>query len=215
MHKSLNNYHMKKSIPLFLACGTLVSFAFVKPIPKTTKQINVVIDAGHGGTDFGATSSSGTEKLIVEQITKKIKSLNKNENVIVHLTRNEDKNLSLSYRATIINTIKPDLVLSLHVNKSANVAKSGMEFYVANESVACEKSAVIANALCTKFMQNNNLPSSAVKKAPFFILKKSVVPAIVVELGYLSNLTDRAYLMNEKEQDKIAATILSFVSELK
>ena len=215
MHKSLNNYHMKKSIPLFLACGTLVSFAFVKPIPKTTKQINVVIDAGHGGTDFGATSSSGTEKLIVEQITKKIKSLNKNENVIVHLTRNEDKNLSLSYRATIINTIKPDLVLSLHVNKSANVAKSGMEFYVANESVACEKSAVIANALCTKFMQNNNLPSSAVKKAPFFILKKSVVPAIVVELGYLSNLTDRAYLMNEKEQDKIASTILSFVSELK
>lgn len=215
MHKSLNNYHMKKSIPLFLACATLVSFAFVKPITKTTKQINVVTDAGHGGTDFGATSSSGIEKLIVEQITKKIKFLNKNENVIVHLTRNEDKNLSLSDRAAIINTIRPDLVLSLHVNKSTNVAKSGMEFYVANESVAYEKSAEIANALRTKFKQNNSLPSSEVKKAPFFILKKSVVPAIVVELGYLSNLTDRAYLMNEKEQDKIASTILSFVSELK
>ncbi len=215
MYKSFNNYHMNKSIPLFLACATLVSFAFVKPITKTTKQINVVIDAGHGGTDFGATSSSGSEKLIVEQITKKIKFLNKNENVIVHLTRNEDKNLSLSDRAVIINTIKPDLVLSLHVNKSANVAKSGIEFYVANESVAYEKSTVIANALRTKFMQSNSLPSSEVKKAPFFILKKSVVPAIVVELGYLSNLTDRAYLMDEKEQNKIASTILSFISELK
>ena len=206
---------MNKSIPLFLACATLVSFAFVKPITKTTKQINVVIDAGHGGTDFGATSSSGTEKLIVEQITTKIKFFNKNENVIVHLTRNEDKYISLSDRTAIINNIKPDLVLSLHVNQSANLAKSGMEFYVANESVASEKSAVIANALRTKFSQNNTLKSSEVKKAPFFILKKSVVPAIVIELGYLSNLTDRAHLMDEKEQDKIASTILSFVSELK
>lgn len=206
---------MRKSIPSFLACATLVSFAFVKPIPKKTPQINIVIDAGHGGTDFGATSSSGTEKLIVEQITNKIKFLNKNENVVIHLTRNEDKYLSLSDRAAIINTIKPDLVLSLHVNQSANVAKSGMEFYVANESVVSEKSVLIANALRTKFMQNNTLPSSEVKKAPFFILKKSTAPAIVVELGYLSNLSDRAYLMDDKEQDKIAATIISFVSELK
>jgi N-acetylmuramoyl-L-alanine amidase len=206
---------MRKSIPLFLACATLVSFAFVKPISKKTPQINIVIDAGHGGTDFGATSSSGTEKLIVEQITNKIKFLNKNENVVIHLTRNEDKYLSLSDRAAIINTIKPDLVLSLHVNQSANVAKSGMEFYVANESVVSEKSVLIANALRTKFMQNNSVPSSEVKKAPFFILKKSTAPAIVVELGYLSNLSDRAYLMDDKEQDKIAATIISFVSELK
>jgi N-acetylmuramoyl-L-alanine amidase len=66
-----------KSIPLFLACATLVSFAFVKPITKTTKQINVVIDAGHGGTDFGATSSSGTEKTDRRTNNEKIKFLNK------------------------------------------------------------------------------------------------------------------------------------------
>mgnify|MGYP003617777340 CR=1 FL=1 len=53
---------MKKSIPLFLAFATIVSFAFVKPNSKAPKQINVVIDAGHGGSDSGATSSSSTEK---------------------------------------------------------------------------------------------------------------------------------------------------------
>jgi N-acetylmuramoyl-L-alanine amidase len=206
---------MKKSIPLFLTCAALVSFAFVKPDTKTTKQINVVIDAGHGGTDFGATSSSGTEKLIVEQITTKIKFLNKNENVVIHLTRNEDKYISLSDRTAIINNIKPDLVLSLHVNQSANLAKSGMEFYVANESVASEKSILIANALRTKFAQINTLKSSEVKKAPFFILKKSVAPAVLVELGYMSNLDDREYLINDLEQNKIAATIVAFISELK
>ncbi|OAB28858.1 N-acetylmuramoyl-L-alanine amidase [Flavobacterium fryxellicola] len=175
----------------------------------------MVIDAEHGGTDFGATSSSGIEKLIVEKITNKIKFLNKDENVVVHLTRKEDKYLSLSDRTAIINNIKPDLVLSLHVNQSINVAKSGMEFYVANESAASERSVIIANELRTKFMQDNALQSSEVKKAPFFILKKSDAPAIVIELGYLSNSSDRAYLMDGKEQDKIVATIISFISALK
>ena len=206
---------MKKSIPLFLAFATIVSLAFVKPNSKAPKQINVVIDAGHGGSDFGATSSSSTEKQIVEQITNKIKFLNKNENVSVHVTRIGDEFLSLSDRSVIINKIKPDLVLSLHVNKSSNVAKSGMEFYIANESIANEKSNKIANELRNKFIQNTNLKASEIKKAPFFILKKSEVPAVLVELGYMSNLTDREYLTNDLEQNKIAATIIEFISELK
>lgn len=206
---------MKKAIPFFLACAALVSLGFEKPRTKKTKQIHVVIDAGHGGSDFGATSSTNNEKRIVEQITNKIKFLNKNENVIVHLTRNEDKYLSLADRATFINKIKPDLVLSLHVNQSSNVSKSGMEFYIAKESTVDEQSVIIANALRTKFLQNKSLSSSEVKKAPFFILKKSVVPAVVIELGYLSNLSDRAYLTDNKNQDQIATTIISFVSELK
>ena len=206
---------MKKSIPLFLAFATIVSFAFVKPNSKAPKQINVVIDAGHGGSDFGATSSSSTEKQIVEQITNKIKFLNKNENVSVHVTRIGDEFLSLSDRSVIINKIKPDLVLSLHVNKSSNVSKSGMEFYIANESIANEKSNKIANELRNKFIQNTNLKASEIKKAPFFILKKSEVPAVLVELGYMSNLTDREYLTNDLEQNKIAVTIIEFISELK
>ena len=155
------------------------------------------------------------QKQIVEQITNKIKFLNKNENVSVHVTRIGDEFLSLSDRSVIINKIKPDLVLSLHVNKSSNVAKSGMEFYIANESIANEKSNKIANELRNKFIQNTNLKASEIKKAPFFILKKSEVPAVLVELGYMSNLTDREYLTNDLEQNKIAATIIEFISELK
>ena len=147
---------MKKSIPLFLAFATIVSFAFVKPNSKAPKQINVVIDAGHGGSDFGATSSSSTEKQIVEQITNKIKFLNKNENVSVHVTRIGDEFLSLSDRSVIINKIKPDLVLSLHVNKSSNVAKSGMEFYIANESIANEKSNKIHPAFSLNAQREQN-----------------------------------------------------------
>nr|WP_314839718.1 N-acetylmuramoyl-L-alanine amidase [uncultured Flavobacterium sp.] len=206
---------MKKAIPFFLACATFVSLAFVKPSVENNKQIHVVIDAGHGGSDFGARSITSSEKQIVEKITQKIKFLNKNENVTIHFTRNDDQFVSLTDRADFINKIKPNLVISLHVNQSRNESKSGMEFYVANESLVNNESIEIANKLRTKFLKNNAVAPSEIKKAPFFILKKSVAPAVLIELGYLSNSSDRAYLTDEKQQDQIATTILSFVSELK
>jgi N-acetylmuramoyl-L-alanine amidase len=206
---------MKKLIPLILTVATIVSFAFVVPKTIESKQINVVIDAGHGGSDFGATSSSANEKQIVAQITDKIKFLNKNENVTIHLTRIGDQFLSLSERSALINKIKPDLVLSLHVNQNLNLSKSGMEFYIASESIANERSNEIAVELRKKFIRYTNLKSSDIKKAPFHILKKSEVPAVLVELGYMSNLGDREYLTNDEEQNKIAATIVAFISELK
>ncbi|QZK90927.1 N-acetylmuramoyl-L-alanine amidase [Flavobacterium sp. CHNK8] len=206
---------MKKAIPFFLACATMVSLAFVKPSVVNNKQIHVVIDAGHGGIDFGATSITSTEKQIVEQISKKIKFLNKNENVTIHFTRNDDQFVSLTDRADFINKIKPNLVLSLHVNQSRNEVKSGMEFYVANESLVNDQSIEIANELRTKFLQRNAVAPYEIKKAPFLILKKSVSPAVLIELGYLSNSSDRAYLTDDKKQDQIATTILSFVADLK
>lgn len=206
---------MKKAIPFFLTFATIVSFAFVTTNTGKSKEINVVIDAGHGGSDFGATSSSGIEKQIVAQITDKIKFLNKNENVTIHLTRIGDQFLSLNDRSAMINKIKPDLVLSLHVNQNLNLSKSGMEFYVAKESIVKERSNEIAVELRNKFIRNNAIKSSEIKNAPFHILKKSEVPAVLVELGYMSNLDDREYLTNDAQQNKIAATILEFISELK
>jgi N-acetylmuramoyl-L-alanine amidase len=90
-----------------------------------------------------------------------------------------------------------------------------MEFYVATESLVNDQSIEIANELRTKFLKNNAVASSEIKKAPFLILKKSVSPAVLIELGYLSNSSDRAYLTDDKQQDQIATTILSFVSDLK
>ena len=206
---------MKKAIPFFLTFATIVSFAFVTSNTGKSKQINVVIDAGHGGSDLGVTSSSANEKEIVAQITDKIKFLNKDENITIHLTRTGDQFLSLTDRSALINKIKPDLVLSLHVNQNLNVAKSGMEFYVAKESITKERSNEIAVELRNKFIRNRAIKLSEIKNAPFHILKKSEVPAILVELGYMSNLEDRKYLTNDVEQNRIATTILEFISELK
>lgn len=203
---------MKKAIQLFLVFTVIVSFAFEKPTDSGSKQINVIIDVSHGGHDFGATKNAISEKHIIEQLSKKIKS--SNQNVKIHLTRNEDKSLTLKERVDFINNLKPDLVLSLHINANSDSNKSGVEFYVAKGNNFSEKSTEIANKLSKKLSKNTVLKTTAIKEAPFYILKNAEVPAVVVELGYLTNENDFKYLTDDKEQDKIANSISEFISEL-
>jgi N-acetylmuramoyl-L-alanine amidase len=204
---------MKNTSKLVLTLTVMASFAFINPKHPERKKINIVIDAGHGGDDFGATSDAITEKEIVAQVTKKIRSLN--SNVVIHFTRDEDNFLSLKDRTDFINKLKPDLVLSLHVNSSFNKETSGLEFYVAKETEFFDKSSDIAEKLIDKFATNKNLKISTVKTGPFYILKKSAVPAVIVELGYLTNENDKKYLVDDNEQNKMAKSISEFISEMK
>lgn len=206
---------MKTTTKLFLLLTAIVSFAFVNPNHSEPKQINVVIDAAHGGYDFGVISNTINEKQIVEQIANKIKSLNKDKNVVIHFTRSSDVFVPLQERTDIANTIKPDLVLSLHVNSSKNQDKSGVEFFVYKDSKLYEESNNFAVKLSAEMSKNNSFKMGEIKNAPYFIIKNTTVPAVIIELGYLSNEKDKKNLTDEKEQDKIAESILEFVSGLK
>ena len=205
---------MKNTSLLLLAVIVLISFAFIKPNLNESKPITVVIDAGHGGDDLGATSNGIYEKVIVSQIAEKVKSLNADKNIIIKLTRTSDELITLDKRTEFINAIKPDLVLSLHANFNKNLEKSGVEFFVSDKSPFYEKSNKIANQLNIAFAKNNSLKVSETKIAPYHILKNSEAPAIIVELGYLSNVNDKKYLTNDAQQNEIAKNILSFLSEL-
>lgn len=101
---------MKLSIVVLV----FLCFAF---IPKNDK-ITVVIDAAHGGSDLGATMNGFSEKEIVSSIAQKIENLNLNSNIEILLTRSDDQNIPNQERVAFINAMKPDLVISLHVNAS-------------------------------------------------------------------------------------------------
>jgi N-acetylmuramoyl-L-alanine amidase len=206
---------MKKTAAFSLVAIALISFAFINPNANESKPITVVIDAGHGGSDLGANSDGNFEKIIVSQIAEKVKSLNENKNITILLTRSSDELITLEKRTEYINSVKPDLVLSLHINANPNNEKSGVESYVSDKSSFYEKSNAIANQLNASLAKNNSLKVSKTKLAPFHILKKSEAPAVLVELGYLTNTKDRKYLTDETEQNAIAKNINSFLSDLK
>lgn len=204
---------MKKPIQFLLALAAILSFAFMNNTTETRK-IHVVIDAGHGGHDFGAKHNQHLEKDITAQISKRIVALNSNDNVVLHFTRTDDSAMDLSARTAFINEIKPDLVLSLHVSSNPRPEANGVELFTAVEGDNAARSAELAEKLGSALESKNKLKLRGVKTAPFFILKNSDAPAITIELGFLSNADDLSYLTSDKDQDKIAKTILEFISEL-
>lgn len=206
---------MKNRFKIILALAVVGIFAFTVPKASNTKPFTVVIDAGHGGKDHGQVIDGVTEKEIVEKITNKIKDKNADRDVVIHVTRDSDEFVSLQDRTNYINSIKPDLVLSLHVNGTKNNDASGIEFFINQNNIAYEKSKEIAEKLNDKMIKNHSLKSRGVKEARLFVIEKSEAPAVCIELGFLSNHSDRKYLTDDKEQNRIASTILEFISEIK
>jgi len=206
---------MKNTLKIILAFIVVGCFAFVAPKETKVKPLIVVIDAGHGGKDDGMTIGDFTEKEIIEKITKKIKSQNTNEDIVIFFTRTNDEFVSLQDRTTFVNRIKPDLLLSFHLNAINNITASGIEFFISKENSNYEKSKAIAERLNEKMVKNHSMKSRGVKEAKLFVLDKSEAPAVTIELGFLSNDNDRKYLTDDNEQSRIANTILEFISEMK
>lgn len=203
---------MKNLFKILLVLIAFISLSFVS---FKNKEINVVIDAGHGGADKGTYDESVSEKFLTESISKKIQELNNDSEIKIHFTRIGDGDLSLKDRADLINSIKPDLVISLHINKNDNPKASGYEFFVSDKSLVYEQSKEMAEKLSTAFSKVSPMNNRGVKTAPYFILKKSECPAILVQMGFLSNEFDKNYVTHESGQMEIAQTILNFISTLK
>ena len=161
---------------------------------------------------FGATSGEVMEKEIVANIANKIIELNKDENLEIVLLREEDNFVDLKTRVEKINSLKPNLVISLHVNNSRNVNVNGVEAFVSKENKFYEESYKHAEGLINK-VSNENLAKRDVKEAPLFILKNSNCPAVNLELGFISNEKDREYITSKKGQTELAAQLVKYLTK--
>ena len=182
-----------------VALGVLLSFSFSRE-----KKV-VVIDAGHGGTDLGATREGVSEKDIVLNVAKKIKALNQNQNLEIILTREDDSHPSLAQRTGKINELKPDYTISLHVNNSPRETtdSKGMEVFVQENEVS--------KKLATKFSEK--FLAAKIRTGNLHILRESKSPTILLELGFMNNPQEREYLGSEKGQTETAEKLLKFINE--
>lgn len=184
-----------------------VNFQSKKPAQKV-----IVIDAGHGGKDPGAKIDEELESKIVESIAKKIKALNGSEDLKIILLREDDSFVSLSDRVNKINQINPDLLISLHLNASKNPNEKGVNAFISSQNGFYDKSLEKANQLIEN-ISNNNLTKGGVKDANLYIIKNSKCPAVLLEVGFLSNPNDKAYITSESGKDEIAKNILKLLRE--
>ena len=214
---------------LVLPLAVLLFAAFTlktKNIKNTTfyagKKITVVLDAGHGGKDFGAVSldRSISEKDLSLAIVKKIKFLNNNSNINLILTRDNDIYQTPREKADLSNEKNADLLVSIHIDgitKDSAAIKSGMSVIVAkNNFTNADNSKLFASAIISEFANDYKIPVAMLpqqRQKGIWLIQASNCPAVLIEAGYITNKKDLAYMQSEEGQETIAKNVLAAIGK--
>ncbi|MBD2357138.1 N-acetylmuramoyl-L-alanine amidase [Tolypothrix sp. FACHB-123] len=172
--------------------------------PPNIGRAVVVIDPGHGGKDPGAIGIGGVrEKDIILPISRRVAEILQQNGVQVIMTRNSDYFVSLPGRVQMAERANASVFVSIHAN-SVGLGRpevSGLETYYYDNGLA------LARAVHNSILQSVNVRDRKVRRARFFVLRKSSMPSILVETGYLTGREDVAKLKTSSYQNQMAEAI--------
>lgn len=169
----------------------------------------VFLDAGHGGKDPGSSGNGLIEKHIALPVALKTGEILKRHNVDVSYSRTTDTFIELSNRANRANVINSDIFLSLHTNAFSDINAQGLETYSHTGSTNGKILATnIHNAIVEDKLYTKN---RGTKTANFAVLKNTKMPAVLVELGFITNVEDATILRNKQNElaESVARGILN------
>ena len=183
--------------------------------PKEIYKNIVVLDPGHGGSAVGAKNKGYYEKDINFKILYTVGKKYFNQDPLalkVYYTRTSDFDISLEDRAAFASKVGADLFVSLHMNSAANApnAKGTEVFYSAHNNdpnKAGLTSKTLASSLVNNLAKALGSSNRGVKEDGFLVIKRNTVPAVLIELGFISNTTDLSMMTNTKKQETAAQTI--------
>ncbi|MCR4605904.1 MAG: N-acetylmuramoyl-L-alanine amidase [Eubacterium sp.] len=210
--KSLQGYKIYKSGKYFVVD--------MKAPNKIYKHI-VILDAGHGGFDNGAVYKKVNEKdLNLKMIYTLMKKYFKSNNgdTKVYWTRMTDEFISLDTRAKFAKKVKANMFISLHMNAAENKKANGTEVYYSvnnnKKNKAGLKSSTMAKKMCSSLVSKLGTVDRGVRTAGFYVIKNNTVPAILVELGFLTGNKDHKKLTDSSFQKKATKTIKNVINSL-
>lgn len=200
-------------------------------MPEPLGGVKIVLDAGHGGQDGGASQGDIIEKEITLAIVQKVERELKRLGAEVILTRTGDddvigerqpdavfnslrerKKEDIFLRQKIVDEEKPDIFITIHANAIANSKWRGAQVFYHKKGHA--ESSVLAKALQESLKEElQNTDREALGIEGIYLLKKSEVPTVLVETGFLSNEEERQLLVDEKYQKKIAKAVTDGIEQ--
>lgn len=183
--------------------------------PKDVYEHIVVVDAGHGGEDTGSYAKRGTwsEKDYNLDFVSKIAASWQDNRVKLYFTRTKDEALSLSERVEFANEVEADLFVSIHCNSTDEYAGSGLEaLYKSNRFK--EESKAIAKKSLENLEEATGLVNRGVLDGQsIYIIRNANMPTILLEMGFLSDEKDLAYIEQEDCRQKMAEVICTSITQ--
>jgi N-acetylmuramoyl-L-alanine amidase len=173
-----------------------------RPIPRG--KVVVLIDPGHGGKDPGAIGIGGVrEKDVILPIGRRIAAILQQNGVQAVLTRDSDYFVTLPGRVQLAERANADVFVSIHANAigPGRPDVSGLEVYYYDSGLG------LARIVHNNILQSLNVRDRGVRRARFYVLRKSSMPSILVETGYLTGREDIAKLRTSAYQNQMAEAI--------
>jgi N-acetylmuramoyl-L-alanine amidase len=177
-------------------------------LAKAPFRARVVVDAGHGGKDQGASRSGVLEKDLNLSQALKLRDALEARGMTVLMTRSEDSFVPLPDISGFSNRNNPDLFISVHHNTSSNPSIYGLEtYYYQPQSIA------LANRIHKHMVRLIGCNDRGVRKARFYVVNHTTAPSVLIEIGYLSNPTELANVQSDSRQKTAAEAIANGVVE--
>jgi len=175
----------------------------------------IVLDPGHGGDATGATGGGLVEASLVWELATRLEGRLTALGVTTWLTRGPGNGPSDDERAQFANAQGADLLVSLHIDRSPNPQAEGVAcfYYGAGESgsAAGER---LADLIQRELVTRTGLTDCRIHGRTWDLLRLTQMPAVRVEIGYLSSERDRAHLLDPANRDVIVEAMLAGIQRL-
>ena len=215
---------------LSLSLGALsLPFATAENIEaSSTPKITVIIDAGHGGEDGGASSAGGlVEKDVNLHIASMLNDMLEMNGVSVIMTRTDDrllydrssnyhgrkKKLDLAARLAVTSNVENAIFVSIHMNSFTDPKYSGLQVWYSDK---VEGSKALAEAIQLKnreLLQPDNTRSVKSSTSAIYLLDNATVPSVLVECGFLSNPNEAERFEDESYRKRVAFVIFCAITK--
>lgn len=176
----------------------------VKPLGLT-----VVLDPGHGGAQPGCVIGEQQEKDIDMAISQRLKLQLEQMGFDVIMTRSSDADIGLSERAEIANEAQGDCFVSIHCNSYEDSSVSGLECYYFRSAEGKELAEAISRATSA-----SSILTREIKEGNFQVLREADMPAVLIEVGYMTNPEELASLASDAYQQRLAESIADGIADL-
>ena len=183
---------------------------------STKTGFKVVIDAGHGGSEPGAVYEGIQEKTLNLEIAKKLNDLLDSEGILTFMTREDDSYIDLYTRSGLANLMNADLLISIHNNAGDSGTSGSMSLYYpgttnSKGNLSAIKFASIVEKHLTGELGTKDL--GIIPRPNLAILRTSTMPAVIAEVGYMTNSSELKELKSAEFQQKAAEALKNAVLE--
>lgn len=176
----------------------------------------IVLDAGHGGIDPGASAGGYNEKDINFTILNNYTNAYfENSGIKVYFTRLTDVKIDLYERADFATQVEADMFVSLHMNAFSTTSVNGTAVYYSTLNNSINSGRLTSKIMAEKLVNNLSAAlgtkNNGIKTANFVVIKETQVPAVLIELAFITNASDRKIITTTSTQKIAARTIYESV----